>query len=363
MICYDNEMLAPIAQTLENEVGSDACIRLATDPALSYAQYEIRPGKPVELIGGSVRAVAYAAHRFCTEEIGEDVIVDKMVRLRDPCVLVVGETYYVCESNGHGYSVRQSKDLYAWSDPVVVFDADACTDPNFDGFENFWAPELHVYGGQYYIFATYRSRATNHRGVAVFRCNTPDGTYEMISAGHITPKDWDAIDGTLFLDDVGNPWMVFVHEWTSMPDKVGNMSAVRLSADLTTAVGEITALFSAADAPFAPENNVTDGPYLYRFASGRLAMLWSGFADRTHEGYFAAVAYSDHGILGSWTQADEPLFVCDKRIPGRLYEGGHAMLFTDLNGRLRMSLHSPNTEFEAMTFLDVADNGATLSMQ
>lgn len=57
-------------------------------------------------------------------------------------------------------------------------------------------------------------------------------------------------------------------------------------------------------------------------------MIWSSFSDGK---YAVLEAETDH-IRGAW-----------KHKKGRFeFEGGHAMLFDDLNGNVKISLHQPN---------------------
>ena len=98
----------------------------------------------------------------------------------------------------------------------------------FDGNGCFWAPECHYHNGNFYLFATYLSRSSTRRGVSVFRSQSPLGPFEELSGGHVTPFDWDSIDGTLYIDGDGQPWMVFVHEWTSTADNTGTMAAAKM---------------------------------------------------------------------------------------------------------------------------------------
>ena len=313
-------------------------------PLQSYS-IEITDGDEpkIEIIGGGKQALSYAAARFITDMLGERPYLSPasvrsdMLRLRDPCVLVSGGKYYLPCSNGNGYSCVSGSDLYTFGEPKVIFDAAACADPDFDGVGDFWAPEMCEYRGEFYLFASYRSAATGHRGTAVFRCGTPDGDYELISAGQVTPKDWDSIDGSLYVDENAIRDGLR-HEWTSMPDGIGAMCASRMSADLTALEGEITTLFYASDAPWNPKNTVTDGPYVRRLEDGRLVMLCSVFASY---GYCVGAAYSGNGILGPWVQQEEPVYFCETEDQLRRYEGGQARLFDDLRGRLMMSLHSP----------------------
>lgn len=283
---------------------------------------------------------------------------DKSVR--DPCILLADGTYYMYGTglSWPGYGCSTSTDLVHWSANEPVFTPPA----DFDGDTDFWAPECHYYNGSCYLFATYHSKSTGYRGVGVFRAASPAGPFELISDGHVTPKDHDAIDGTLYIDKNGDPWMVYVNEWTSNADGIGDMAAARLSEDLTHFVSEPKLLFRAKDAHWA-KDGVTDGPWLYRTSNGRLIMLWSNFTDK---GYVVGIAYSSNGeITGKWRQ--QPQLLYQSGMGGGTEDGGHGMLFTDKNGQLTLSIHSPNGSREdcptTAVFLPVTDIGDTLVLK
>ena len=70
-------------------------------------------------------------------------------------------------------------------------------------------------------------------------------------------------------------------------------------------------------------------------SQGLLLMIWSSFGK---DGYIEAIARSDNGdILGNWHQDETLLFEKD---------GGHGMIFRGLNGKLYLTLHSPNRSLE-----------------
>ena len=287
---------------------------------------------------------------------GETPVLQPGVPVRDPCVLLYEGRYYIYGTGlaWPGYGCRVSDDLVGWSDPVPVFTPPA----GFDGCGDWWAPECHLYQGRFYLFATYRSAASGKRGTAVFVSDSPAGPFAPLSDGHITPKERDCIDGTLYIDEQGDPWIVYVSEWTSNADGVGLMSAARLSGDLSRMVSEPVHLFGARDAAWAGAN-VTDGPWLYRTASGKLLMLWS---NGSKTGYAVGIAASQNGrIDGKWTQQRRPLYQKDRR---NALDGGHGMLFRTSEGRLLLSIHAPNTATEneptLARFLPVTDLGFTL---
>lgn len=288
-------------------------------------------------------------------------IKTKDLLIRDPYVLVYQGKYYMYGTglaSGRGYGVVVSEDLQHWTQKKNVFTAPS----DFDGSADFWAPECHYYNGSFYLFATYRSAATGKRGTAVFKSDKPDGEFTLFSDGHVTPKEIDCIDGTLYVDEGEQPWIVYVNEWTSSPDGVGEMAAAKLSKDLSTRIGDPIVLFRANGHSWT-DSNITDGPFVYKTKTGDLLLLWSNIAGTG--GYAVGCARSDNGrIDGNWIQQPEAVYKMDER---NTKDGGHAMLFTDLNGQLTMAIHSPNVsserEFETARFIPMVDAGKSLEIK
>lgn len=274
--------------------------------------------------------------------------------LRDPCILAENGVYYAYGTGWLCYK-NTSGDLGgAWE--LVGTVASVADTADDDG--SHWAPEVHKYGGAYYMFTTYKSKSTGHRGCAIFRSESPEGPFRQITDGHITPHDWDAIDGTFYIDPEGQPWMVFVHEWTCRPNGIGSFAAARLSDDLTTFISEPIELFYANEAVWATAG-VTDGCWMYTTAEGELLMIWSNFAA---DGYSVGIAHSSNGRLdGKWTQETERLY---GKSQGWQYDGGHAMTFVGFDGKLYLSFHSPNTPSgdrqERPCFMAIREENGTL---
>lgn len=288
-------------------------------------------------------------------------VATRDILVRDPYVLVHDGKYYMYGTglaSGKGYGVVVSEDLQHWSERKNVFSADA----SFDGYADFWAPECHYYNGAFYLFATYRSRTTEKRGTAVFRSDRPDGDFVPLGDGPVTPREIDCIDGTLYIDKEGKPWIVYVNEWTSSPDGIGEMAAARLSDDLSARIGDPIVLFRA-NGHYWTDDKVTDGPFMYRTKNGVLIMLWSNMAKTG--GYAVGCARSDNGeIDGNWIQQPEAVY---KQGGRNEKDGGHAMIFTDRNGQLMMALHSPNNndrgDHEKARFIPVVDTGSSIVLK
>ena len=289
------------------------------------------------------------------------------IQIRDPFVLPVAaeETYYlfgstdknVWEGPGTGFDCYRSRDLREWDGPFPAFRPP----PGFWGTTQFWAPEVFAHGGRFFMFATFNADA-GYRGTWILAADAPAGPYAPWSDGAVTPTHWQCLDGTLHLDGAGEPWVVFCHEWAQIHN--GEIHARRLTPDLRQAVGAPVFLFSATDAPwvrrlsgpyehatagaahpFAFPNYVTDGPFLYCTAGGALLMLWSSFGAG---GYTMGIARSESGnVQGPWRQEPEPLWADD---------GGHGMIFRAFDGRLWVTVHTPNvTPHERAIFRELVE--------
>lgn len=274
--------------------------------------------------------------------------------LRDPCILVENGVYYMYGTRWLGYKNTSGSLSGEWTPLGQVAEAPS------DYADNPWAPEVHKYGGKYYMFTTYKSTTTGKRGSVIMRADTPEGPFVSITNGQITPSEWDCIDGTLYVDEVGDPWLIFVREWVSAPGNVGTMVIARLSDDLTQLVSEPVEIFRATE-PDWTAHSVTDGCWLYKTEGGELLMLWSNF---TSSGYCVAVVKSDNGkIDGNWSHCARLLITKDQL--GK-YDGGHGMIFTDVDGQMYVAIHSPNTatadRTEKPIFVPIREIGGTLSI-
>ncbi len=282
------------------------------------------------------------------------------LHIRDPFVFVDEESgSYYLHVNDYEHNVNnkirvyKSKNLRNWKDMGYSF----VPDNNFWGTKDFWAPDLYKYKGKYYLFVTFSS--DNHkRGTSILVADTPQGPFEPLINNAVTPKDWMCLDGALYIDKEDKPWIIYCHEWVQVKD--GEVIAQRLSDDLTQTVGDPYKLFSATEAPWVgtissaslgvTEGYITDAPFIHEMDNGELIMLWSS---RANNGKYAiGLARSENGsLLGPWTQNPEPLNDDD---------GGHAMLFKDFTGNLKISYHTPNSKTEHAVFRKVLINNGSL---
>ncbi|WP_307322280.1 glycoside hydrolase family 43 protein [Evansella vedderi] len=293
------------------------------------------------------------------------MLKNENIQIRDPFVFTNKKDgkYYLFGSTdkniwgpGTGFDVYVGEDLENWDGPYPVFRPDE----DFYSEENFWAPEVHEYNGRYFMFATFFRKDNQHRGTGILVSDSLMGPFKPHSAGPVTPKNWFSLDGTLFIDEEGLPWMVFCHEWVQVED--GEICAVRLSEDLKESVGEPIVLFRASEAPWptsfkhktrkSPNNYVTDGTFMFRASNGELLMLWASFVNNV---YAQGISRSSSGeITGPWIHDEKPIYHDD---------GGHGMVFKTFEGNLMLTLHSPNkTPLERPIFIPIEEKDGKIQV-
>jgi glycosyl hydrolase family 43 len=283
------------------------------------------------------------------------------IQLHDPWIVAEQKTriYYLYSAaspriTGQGRTgtlFYKSKDLATWAGPFIAFvaPAESWADPTVGA----WAPEVHAYRGKYYLFTTLHNpkkvlpttdslRPNSMRATTISVSDSPEGPFTLMKTdAPVTPPNFMTLDGTLYVDRTGKPWMVYAHEWIQKVD--GTMEAIPLRDDLSAAAGAPIHLFKASDAPWIneqmvphPRENhfVTDGPELFRTKKGTLLMLWASYMKNElgRDGYVQTLARSKSGeITGPWEQLP-PLIGNDS---------GHGMLFRSFDGTLMLVLHQP----------------------
>ena len=318
--------------------------------------------------------------------------------LHDPYIVADAPSglYHLYTSNvasvsgvhGVGTMVYSSRDLKRWAKPEVVFLAAA----DLWGQEGAWAPEVHRWRGRWYLFTTlYNSKKPLtgppagqygtpvqtpqvERGTVIAAADSLLGPFTVLDRdAPIAPATFMTLDGTLFTDDDGRPWMVYAHEWVQKID--GTIEAIPLKRDLSAAAGDPVYLFKGSDATWIsaemppPSANqivpyVTDGPQLYRLPGGGLAMLWSTYEKDTDEDdgtvsgtYVETQAVSHSGRLtGPWIQ----------RKPLLRRDSGHGMIFSTLGRRSRkmMVVHRPFDDARGKLYeVDLRRDGVHLGRQ
>lgn len=272
------------------------------------------------------------------------------INIRDPFVLYENGLYYLYGTRVKnfgvkvgGFDVYVSEDLENWSEPKECFNS---AEYNMDRNVN-WAPEVHKYNGQFYMFATFAT-TNDSRGTYILKSDSPCGPFKPHSNGAVTPEEWQCLDGTLYISKDNKPYIVFCHEHVQITD--GTICYAELSDDLTHTISDAVTIFSAsspdwADKKPAGESYVTDGPFLFRTKTDELIMIWSTFIKNK---YAECMVRFNNGELGTDYIHLEPLIKND---------GGHGMIFKKDNDII-LTFHTPNQSLhERPTFRKLIDKG------
>lgn len=264
------------------------------------------------------------------------------IAIRDPFILTDERTekYYMYASSqpplAKGFCMYVSDDLKNWQAPQSVF----AVDDSFWAHDDFWAPEVHCYGGKYYLFATFGKKDVA-RTSQILISDSPMGPFELHSDA-IAPKDWFALDATLYVKD-GQPYTIFSHEWVQVFD--GEMCYTKLSDDLSRTCGEPVTMFKASDSGWAKvpgwsqnerEVYITDAPFVYNI-DGVEFMLWSSWSQNIQEAYSVGVVYpvGVDMLCGKYEH-------CLLDLPHK--DAGHAMIFKDFDGNYKICYHTNNSQ-------------------
>ena len=247
------------------------------------------------------------------------------VPFADPFILFDKGMYYAYgTSSPNGICVAQSKDLKNWKmgvgrsrEGLALYKDDSF------GSKHFWAPEVYRVNGRYVMYYS----AETHVCAAV--AEHPCGPFRQIKQEPMM-SDMHTIDSSLFFDQKGNPWMVFV--------KCGNeIWVTELEKDcLHVKPGTRHEILRATE-PWEVRNphcHVAEGPFVI-YAKGVYILTYSA-NDYQDPDYAVGVATAKTPA-GPWVKAKGNPILC--RRDGRLGCGHHS-LFKDKSGRWRIVYHA-----------------------
>jgi len=281
------------------------------------------------------------------------------IAIRDPFVIPDHKTekYYIITAAREGehkaLKAYESLDLKMWRNLGLVYRGNEGWMQNVTSTkDHFWAPDTYFYRGRYYTIVT----VTCEKEGRVNFCTLLEGGKSPVDPYHniwkdgkaisLTPYGEQCLDGSLYVDEKKQPWLIYSLEWNGaqVKDQIGETWAIRLKKNLKGSKGKPIRLFRASDSGWTdwkPGNIfVVDAPFLWKDPeSGYLICLWSSFTQGT---YAVGQAISRSGkVEGPWEHLPEPIYL----------NGGHEMIFRDFQGNLKMSLHHNNNDGH----LDIVD--------
>lgn len=195
----------------------------------------------------------------------------------DPAVLKVGRDYYAYgtttgwEAYNRLFPILHSRDLVHWR-----YVADAMVDTPSWGTGDWWAPDVVVRRGTYYMYYVGKSIDNNEHCVAVATARRPTGPFtprRVIGCGDASGQGF--IDPAALLDAHGRAYL-----YLSVDNPYHSISVLPLSADLLHAAGprkELLTVSQAWEHGTGSAGNTVEGPFVIAHG-GVYDLFYSGSA-------------------------------------------------------------------------------------
>lgn len=234
----------------------------------------------------------------------------------DPFVLKISENeyYMYCTSAPNGFYCWKSNDLVHWGEKKM------CYTKKLDSWcvDCFWAPEVVMRDGQYYMFYTAKNQENSLRiGLAV--SSSPDGPFTDVKNEPFFDFGYAAIDANVLVDDDGKSYLYYSRDCSENVDGLLQKSeiyGVALSDNLLSVEGEAVKLLTPEQQWEKDSGNIwwNEGPEMLKH-DGRYYLTYSA-------NYFASPAYSlgyavSDTPLGPFVKAEEnPLLTSLRDVSG-----------------------------------------------
>jgi GH43 family beta-xylosidase len=275
---------------------------------------------------------------FKVKERSVMAIKKEDIRIRDPFVFVENNVYYMLGTTGNDcWNAGSDLTLYKSTD-LESFEKVCCLveEKTLKEYTNIWAPELHKYNGKYYLIVSVFNEEKG-RGSIILTSNQLQGKYTLLTGEYVTPNGWWCLDASLFVFNK-TPYLYFSNEWihTVNNDGDGSIFVAQLNDDLTKIVDSPKKIISGKYCGFSKELTyaktrvkgfVAEGPFAVQ-KDGEVQLYWSTY---TTDGY-CVVKSASKEVLGEY-KVEKFIFKKD---------GGHAMVFTALDGKQYITFHKPN---------------------
>lgn len=252
----------------------------------------------------------------------------------DPFVLKVGGVYYAYgtsagsqpwEALNHEFPILRSTDLVHWR-----YVADAFTSAPAWGFGDWWAPDVAVRAGTYYMYYVGHSVANGQHCIGVATAKTPIGPFTdhgSLACSDLTGQGY--IDPNPFIDGNGKAYL-----YLSVDNPYHSISVIPLAADLLHIAGPRKQLFTLSQPwEHGPNFSTVEGPFMVKHA-GIYYLFYSG-NDWNHD--YAMGYATSTSPLGPFTKyRGNPILHGTSAVTGP----GGGSLFQGPNGGWWLAYHA-----------------------
>ena len=245
----------------------------------------------------------------------------------DPFVLPDGGSYHV-------FATGAQIGFFHWnSEDLINFERDKALKKSPWVHSDYWAPEVYAWKGRYAMLYTGRWKKNRSLRIGIAFSDKPEGPFEDPLGEPLFDFGYAAIDGTLTVDDVGTPYLIYSRDCSENYVNgyhESHLYGVQVSEDLTGMVGD-PVLLTVPDAPWetaSGEYRWNEGPAVLRHG-GKYYLFYSAnyFASKQ---YGVGVAVADSPLGPYVKQANNPVLRWSEDAGGRVTVSGpgHNSFFT-----------------------------------
>ena len=266
-----------------------------------------------------------------------DAISRKPIYLADPTIFRDKDnTYYLYgTSSNDGFIVYRSKDLKNWIGSCGAMEYGyALSKQTAFGVSNFWAPQVFMHGGKYFIAycaASHLNKASQQ--IAIAQGDSPEGPFAQTSKMCI-PASCQEIDPFVFFDDDGKVYLYYVKEIDSNAIYVSQLNHSMDSLDEKTTKLCVKSASSGWENVKGNSWSIAEGPTVIK-EDGTYFLFYSA-NDYTYPEYAVGYAKSK-SPFGPWTKCSKPIL--DHTIL-HVNGTGHGDVFTDTDGNMWYVFHT-----------------------
>lgn len=264
------------------------------------------------------------------QKIGSTLINPLLPSGPDPFILAEGGWFYFTATRGDRLALRRTRDLarLAEAEEVVVWRPAAAGDHSV----SIWAPELHRFGGRWYLYYTAAAAGQDddaHRGVFVLENAGPDPLKGQWTDRGRIPTALPGIDGTAFKAR-GRLW--FTYSAYDGPDSVLMLAPMinpwTLAAPAVTIARPDLAWERSGGRQILEGPAFLPGPHGDMFLAYSASACWS---DDYALGLLRLRPGADPMVPTNWTKVPRPVLA--KTPAHDVYAPGHNAFFAAHRGR------------------------------
>ena len=277
----------------------------------------------------------------------------KTVHSSTPEIVKYGDTYY-SYIMAPGISIKSSKDMLNWTPAGTAFDPanlPSWIEQAIPG-SGIWAPGVYKIGNKYFLYYCISTPNSQVSAIGVAANETLDITspnFNWVDQGEVigsnTSSDYNCIDPNIFIDDNGQPWLIFGSHWGGIyMRKIDSVTGKLDSSDATT-------YHLASRAAAEASNLIKENGYYYLFAAVGV------FTDST---YRIVVGRSEN-ITGPYLDADGKSLFTDNsgtdvtiNKPG-IKGPGHGAIFKDTDGKYYVVSEYFEERSDSPSFMLISD--------